>query len=162
MIKPVITLVNYSDPEHGSDLIAMLEIYARDPMGGGSTLSDHVRIHLLADLAARPFAFSLLAYNDKKPVGLANCFFGYSTFSARPLVNIHDLVTHPDYRGSGIATALFSEIERLALLEGCCKLTLEVLSENMRARQLYAQLGFSGYDLGESQGTAEYWQKALT
>ena len=162
MIEPVITRVNYSDPEQGADLIAMLEIYARDPMGGGGTLSDHVKIQLLADLAVRPFAFSLLAYNDKKPVGLANCFFGYSTFSARPLVNIHDLVTHPDYRGSGIATALFNEIERLALLEGCCKLTLEVLSENVRARKLYTQLGFRGYGLGESQGTAEYWQKAMT
>jgi GNAT superfamily N-acetyltransferase len=156
-----IVRVDYSNPEHGSDLLAMLEIYASDPMGGSGTLSDHVKTHLLPDMAALPFAFSLLAYRDDQPVGLTNCFFGYSTFSAQPLINIHDMVTHPDHRRSGVATAMFAEIERLASARGCCKITLEVLSGNIPAKALYARLGYSGYGLGVDQGTAEFWQKAL-
>lgn len=140
----------------------MLEIYARDPMGGGGGLDAQVHTRLLADLAARPFALSLLAYSDDEAVGLANAFFGYSTFAARPLINIHDVVTHPDYRGHGVATALFAEIESIARAEGCCKITLEVLGENARAKALYKHLGYGGYGLGEGQGSAEFWQKALT
>ena len=158
----VVNRVDYNDPAQGADLLAMLEIYAHDPMGGGGTLNGDVRARLLTDLAARPFALSWLAYRDGAAVGLANAFLGYSTFAARSLINIHDVVTHPDHRGCGVATALFAEIERTAQVEGCCKITLEVLDGNTRAKALYAHLGYGGYGLGEGQGTAEFWQKAMT
>ena len=153
---------DYGDAAHGAALLGLLDIYARDPMGGGSALPDHTRANLLAGLAATPSALSLLAYADDQPVGLANCFWGFSTFAARPLLNIHDVVTHPEYRGRGVAAALFAEIERRARERGCCKITLEVLSGNHRARSLYSRLGYSGYALDPAQGTAEFWQKALT
>ena len=36
-----------------------------------------------------------------KPVGLATTFEGFSTFAAKPLINIHDIAVLPDYRGRG-------------------------------------------------------------
>lgn len=84
-------------------------------------------------LASVPHAFSLLAYSANQPVGLANCFDGFSTFKGLPLINIHDLVVVPPFRGQGIGQMLLKTIQDIAVEKGCCKLTLEVLSNNARA-----------------------------
>ncbi len=160
-MAPTILRVDYSNPDHGADLLAMLEIYANDPMGGNGDLSVFTRENLIAGLAKTPHAMSLLAYFQGKPVGLANCFFGFSTFAAQPLINIHDVVTHPDHRGEGVATALFETIENIAAETGCCKVTLEVLSDNHKATTLYSRLGYAGYALPPALGTALFWQKRI-
>jgi ribosomal protein S18 acetylase RimI-like enzyme len=152
---------DYADPEHGAALIALLDAYARDPMGGGEPLSDAVRTSLIPGLASQPTAFSLLAYDGADAIGLVNCFWGYSTFAARPLVNIHDAVVLAGFRGKGVARALFAEIERIAAEAGACKVTLEVLSGNERAKALYASLGYGDYALDPEAGTALFWQKRL-
>ena len=152
---------DYADPAHGAALVALLDDYARDPMGGGAPLSNAVRTNVVAGLAAQPSAFSLLAYADDAPIGLANCFWGYSTFAARPLVNVHDIVVASAWRGKGIAEALFTEIEAMARAEGACKVTLEVLSGNARAKALYAKLGYGDYVLDPEIGHALFWQKRL-
>jgi len=79
------------------------------------------------------------------PVGLANCFMGFSTFAARPLVNIHDLVVLPGYRGKGIGQALLQAVEQIAKERGCCKLVLEVRTDNP-AERLYRREGFTDGD----------------
>jgi len=157
-----VSLADYADPQDGADLLALLDAYARDPMGGGEALSDHVRANLLADLAANPRAFSLIARLDEAPVGLANCFVGYSTFAAAPLVNIHDMAVMPGHRGHGIGRALMQAVEAEALKRGACKITLEVLSGNAAARHLYAQCGYGDYQLDPAAGSALFWQKRLT
>jgi ribosomal protein S18 acetylase RimI-like enzyme len=141
--------------------VALLDAYARDPMGGGEPLSDTVKERLPGDLAANPQAFSLLARLDDKAVGLANCFMGYSTFAAAPLVNIHDLAVLPETRGRGVGRALLAAVEAEALKRGACKITLEVLSGNP-ARHLYAREGFGDYQLDPATGHALFWQKRLT
>ena len=156
-----IVRADYADAGHGRDLLALLDLYARDPMGGGQPLVPAVRSVLLDGLAAQPTAFSLIAYDDGVPVGLANCFFGYSTFAARPLVNIHDVVVDPAHRSKGIARALFARIEAIAAEAGACKVTLEVLSGNHRARALYQSLGYGDYALDDEHGNALFWQKRL-
>jgi GNAT superfamily N-acetyltransferase len=139
----------------------LLDAYARDPMGGGEPLTDSVKARLASDLAANPHAFSLLARLDGEAVGLANCFMGYSTFAAAPLVNIHDLAVLPGHRGAGIGRALMTAIEAEALKRGACKVTLEVLSGNP-ARYLYEACGYRDYQLDPATGHALFWQKRLT
>ena len=156
-----VTLVDYADPRDAADLVALLDGYARDPMGGGAPLSDHARGHVVAGLAATPQAFSLIARLDDEPVGLANCLMGYSTFAAAPLVNIHDMAVAPGHRGRGIGRALIQAIEAEALRRGACKITLEVLSGNGDARRLYAACGFADYQLDPEAGQALFWQKRL-
>jgi GNAT superfamily N-acetyltransferase len=156
--------VDYRAAQDASDVCALLDLYARDPMGGGEALAPGVLGRLCDDLAARVDAFSFLAYVDgpqPQPVGLINCFEGYSTFKARPLLNIHDIVVHPDHRGSGVGQALLGAAQDLARARGCCKLTLEVLSGNTRAARSYAHFGFAPYALDPAAGEALLMQKWL-
>jgi GNAT superfamily N-acetyltransferase len=156
-----IALADYRDPRDAADVVALLDAYARDPMGGGEPLAECVKARLAGDLAANPHAFSLLARLDGEAVGLANCFMGYSTFVAAPLVNIHDLAVLPGHRGAGIGRALMTAIEAEALKRGACKVTLEVLSGNP-ARHLYEACGYGDYQLDPATGHALFWQKRLT
>jgi len=102
----------------------------------------------------------LLAVSEGRPVGVAVCFLGFSTFQARPLLNIHDLAVLPEWRGKGIGRALLAHVEDRARRRGCCKLTLEVLDDNARARGLYESLGFSDFVVGDSAPTL-FLTKAL-
>ncbi len=156
-----IALADYRDPRDAADVVALLDAYARDPMGGGEPLPEAVKARLPGDLAANRHAFSLLARIDDKAVGLANCFMGYSTFAAAPLVNIHDLAVLPGHRGTGIGKALLAAIEAEGLKRGACKVTLEVLSGNP-ARHLYEACGYGDYQLDPATGHALFWQKRLT
>jgi GNAT superfamily N-acetyltransferase len=162
-IAPALTieLADYRDPRDAADVIALLDASARDPMGGGEPLAEDVKARLAGDLVANPQAFSLLARLDGQAVGLANCFMGYSTFAAAPLVNIHDLAVLPGHRGTGIGKALLAAIEAEGLKRGAVKITLEVLSGNP-ARHLYAACGYGDYQLDPEAGTAMFWQKRLT
>lgn len=157
-----IALANYHDPRDAADVVALLDAYSRDPMGGGAPLADAVKARLAGDLAANPHAFSLLARWDERAVALANCFMGYSTFTAAPLVNIHDFAVLPGHRGAGIGKALMVAIEAEALKRGACKVTLEVLSGNLPAQRLYAACGYGDYQLDPAAGQALFWQKRLT
>jgi ribosomal protein S18 acetylase RimI-like enzyme len=152
---------DYGNSYHAQSVIDLLDTYARDSMGGGTPLDVEVRKNLIPALAAMPTAFSVLAFVEGAAAGLANCFEGFSTFACKPLINIHDVVTHPDYRGQGVARALMAEIEVIARETGCCKITLEVLSGNEPAMKLYRDLGYGDYVLGETHGTAVFWQKKL-
>jgi ribosomal protein S18 acetylase RimI-like enzyme len=120
-----------------------------------------VRDRLVPALAGVPGAFSLLAFDGDAAVGLANCFTGFSTFAARPLVNIHDLAVLPAARGRGVGRALMHAVEAEARRRGACKVTLEVLSGNDRAKALYADLGYGNYALDPQAGTAQFWEKKL-
>ena len=153
--------VRYADPAHAAALLDLLDAYARDPAGGGEPLSDFARDHLIAELAARPFMFSVLAFDGGTPVGLVNAIEGFSTFACRPLVNVHDVVVAASHRGRGIAARMFAEVEAIARERGACKLTLEVLDGNASARTLYQRLGFTAYQLDPAMGHAQFMHKWL-
>lgn len=156
-----IELVDYTNEQQTSELVALMSQYALDPMGGAEDLSDFVKANLANELAKRDTAFSLIAYLDDKAVGLVNCIEGFSTFSCKPLVNVHDMIVHRDYRGKGISQKLLSRVDDLAREKGCCKVTLEVLSGNQVAKSAYQKHGFSDYTLDPEKGSALFWQKSL-
>ena len=152
---------DYSNPAHAAALVAVLDAYARDPMGGGHPLSEFSRSHLVAALAARPQAYSVLAFDADMPVGLVNCIEGFSTFACRPLVNVHDVAVLPGYRGQGVAEKMLLLAQEMARERGACKLTLEVLQGNAAAQRLYRRLGFANYELDPAMGQAQFMQKLL-
>ncbi len=155
--------VNYQDPTDRAALCAMLKAYAQDPMGGGEVLAEKNLARLCDDLAARPFAFNFLAWQSnssgQEAVGLANCFEGYSTFKAQPLINIHDIAVHPSARGRGVGQALLQAVEAEAKARSACKITLEVLSGNTVAIKSYDRFGFTAYQLDPTIGQAVFLQK---
>ncbi|WP_025897234.1 GNAT family N-acetyltransferase [Sneathiella glossodoripedis] len=153
--------VDYEDPVQSAEMMALLQAYALDPMGGGKPLDEQVIERLPIELSKRPHAFSILVYVDGEAAGLANCFEGFSTFACAPLVNIHDLVVLPKFRGLGLSLKLLDAVEEHAIARDCCKITLEVLSENEPAKQAYLKFGFAPYNLDPEAGQAEFWQKPL-
>jgi ribosomal protein S18 acetylase RimI-like enzyme len=128
--------------EHQQAVVDLLDMYARDPMGDGKPLTPEVRCNLIPGLQQHPTTLVFLAYLGSEPVGLAICFRGFSTFAAKPLINIHDLAVSPAHRGQGIGRKLLDSIAEKGRAIGCCKLTLEVQENNRRARQLYEAVGF--------------------
>ena len=159
---------NYADPMHAAALVRLLDAYAGDQMGGAEPLSEFAKINLVPSLAARPQAFSVLAFEAAvgqetgQAVGLVNCIEGFSTFACRPLVNVHDIAVLPAYRGQRIAELMLALVEDIARERGACKLTLEVLQGNAVAIRLYRRVGFANYQLAPAMGQAEFLQKLLT
>lgn len=156
-----IVQADLSQQPHADALVLLLDAYARDPMGGGQPLSEAVRRDLPAALAERRDALVFLAFDGEQPVGLVNCFEGFSTFNCKPLLNIHDVVVVQGYRGQGIARRLLQRAETEARARGCCKLTLEVLEGNRTAQAVYRNAGFAGYELDPEKGRALFWEKRL-
>jgi ribosomal protein S18 acetylase RimI-like enzyme len=152
---------DYANPVHGAALVELLDAYARDPMGGAHPLSDFARANLVASLAARPQAYSVLAFVGDVPVGLVNCIEGFSTFACEPLVNVHDVAVLASHRGQGVAEQMLALAEKIARERGACKLTLEVLQGNRSADRLYRRLGFANYELDPAMGQAQFMQKWL-
>lgn len=152
---------DYRDPVHAEALVFLLDAYARDTAGGGHPLSEFAKNHLVAELAARPQAFSVLAFDGAQPVGLVNCIEGFSTFACRPLVNVHDVVVLASHRGRRVGEKMLAEAEAIARERGACKLTLEVLQGNAPAIRLYERIGFAGYQLDPALGNAQFLQKWL-
>lgn len=160
-MKLTLVRANYADPVHARGLLDLLDHYARGVEGGGEALAAPVRVQLPAALAARPFVFSVLAFDGDTPVGLANAIEGFSTFACAPLVNLHDIVVRDTHRRRGIGTALIAAVEAEARARGAVKLTLEVLDGNASARRLYETLGFADYQLDPAMGRAGFMQKWL-
>lgn len=150
-----------AEPTHAEAFLDLLDHYARDPMGGGQALAASVRAELVPRLRARLDFAAFLAFDGPRPIGLVNCFEGFSTFAARPLLNVHDIVVHRAHRGRGIARALLKAAEDEARTRGCCKLTLEVLSNNTSALATYERAGFRPYVLDPTAGQALFLQKWL-
>jgi ribosomal protein S18 acetylase RimI-like enzyme len=153
---------DYADTIHAAALVMLLDAYASDPAGGGEPLTDFAKANLVHELALRPQAYSVLAFDGTAPVGLVNCIEGLSTFACKPLVNVHDVAVLASHRGRGIAELMLAEAERIARERGAVKMTLEVLSGNGGALRLYERIGFAGYQLDPAMGTARFMQKWLS
>lgn len=156
-----IVKADYFSEQHKTEIPMLLDEYASDPMGGGTPLNVDVKANLVKALSKLPHAFSVIAYVEDQPVGLVNCFEAFSTFVCQPLVNIHDIVVLSEYRGKGVSQKMLEKVEEIARAKNCCKITLEVLSNNEVAKSAYRKFGFSGYELDPKAGTAMFWQKRI-
>ena len=157
-----IITVDYTNLQQAKDLVFLLNHYALADPGGGGGLPNEVKQHLVSRLAEVSHAFSLICYVDQKPAGLVNALHGFSTFKAKPLINIHDLVVHEDFRRQGISQLLLAEVEKIAQQNSCCKVTLEVLDKNFPAINAYEKFGFASYGLNPAYGKAIFLEKYLT
>lgn len=142
-------------------VVAMLDAYSRDPWGDSQSLSDDVRERLAPALREHPTTLIWLAFLGDEPVGVTTAFVGFSTFKARPLINLHDVAVTSAARGRGVGRKLLAAVEEHARATGCCKLTLEVLQNNDRAKGLYESFGFEQATYVEGAGAALFYAKPL-
>lgn len=141
---------------HQAALIRLINAYLSDEIGEGRVLTPDMESRLVLGMASHPSAFLFFAEYKERLVGLATCFAGFSTFYAKKFINIHDLIVMPEYRRSGIAEKILLGIEKQAKIMGCCKLTLEVRTDNAKAMGLYKKFGFGG-----GKNPMFFWTKAL-
>lgn len=146
---------------HQRAVVELIDAYAADPMGDGRPLAPQVRDNLIDGLRRHPTTLIFLAFINGEAVGIAVCFLGFSTFHAKPLLNIHDLAVVADCRGRGIGRRLLNAVADKARQLRCCKLTLEVQENNHRARRLYEAAGFAQAHYREGAGGSLFYTKPL-
>lgn len=147
--------------DHQRSVLKLIDAYANDPMGNGKPLPAEIKEALIPGLKNHPTTLILLAFFRNEAVGIAVCFIGFSTFKARPLVNIHDLAVLPGLRGGGVGRRLLAAVEAKARSLGCCKMTLEVLENNHRAMKVYTAAGFAQATYTGEAGGALFFAKPL-
>jgi len=136
-----ITEADLDNEKHARDLVKIVDLFARDPMGQDEPLEEEVRVDLVRELKKVPTSINFLAYLDDEVVGIVNCFVSFSTFTARKVLKIHDVAVHPEARGMGIGTKMLEAVQDKASELNCCKITLEVREDNP-AKYLYEKFGF--------------------
>ncbi len=156
-----IVRADWALPAHREALVGLIDAYARDPMAGEQGLNPETRARLPEALAAFPTAHAFFAFRDGAPLGAAVCFLGFSTFAAKPVLNVHDMIVLPDHRGQGIGKRLLAAVDEKARELGCCKVTLEVREDNHRAYGLYRHHGYRDMDFGGEASRVLFLEKAL-
>lgn len=155
----VVRPADLDHPDDGRRIVELLDMYSRESFGLAAPLPVDVRQRLVHGLRDHPTTLVLLAMADEDAIGIAVCFFGFSTFAARPLLNIHDLAVSPEARGRGVGRSLLQAAQQHAAERGCCKLTLEVREDNLGARRLYRDFGFEPDD--GTTHSHSFWVKPL-
>ncbi len=161
MPNPQVYEADLNDPEHQRAVVKLVNEYAQIPMIHGKPLTAEVQRDLIPGLQQHPTTIVFLAFEQDTAIGIAVCFLGFSTFAARPLINIHDLAVTAEYQGRGIGRLLLEAVEQKAHELGCCKVTLEVDEKNHRARQVYSAAGFAESRPNVAAGNALYLAKPL-
>lgn len=127
--------------KHASDIVKIVDLFARDPMGQDEALDEEVRVDMIAEMKKIPTTMTYIAYLGEKAMGIVTCFIGFSTFTASKVFKIHDVAVKPEARGYGVGTKLLKTVTEEAKEMGCSKITLEVREDNP-ARNLYEKMGF--------------------
>jgi ribosomal protein S18 acetylase RimI-like enzyme len=146
---------NFGDHRQRQAIVKLMNHYMADEMGGRRPSYSVTKARAVVEgLEKHPSRLVLLAEYKGKFVGLCNCFINFATFTAKPFINIHDVVVLNDLRGLGIGRKLMEAVEAKARELGCGKITLEVRSDNLFAQQLYKSMGFH-----EDTPVMHFWSK---
>ncbi|HUZ64508.1 MAG TPA: GNAT family N-acetyltransferase [Acetobacteraceae bacterium] len=104
-----------------------------------------------ADFAAALFGprahiRALIAEVAGGAAGFALWFYNFSTFTGRSGLYLEDIFVEPAHRGVGVGQAIFRELARRALAEGCARLEWSVLNWNENAIRFYRRIGAKPMD----------------
>jgi len=145
-----------NDERDAQAMLTMLAEYMNDPMGGERTLNPELAQKNIEGLQKQSNYVFFLAYLNGELAGLANCFVNFSTFKAKPLINIHDFSVDPRFRRKGIGEAMLDKITDYCRENDFCKITLEVRYDNDGAQRLYRRKGFAA-----GEPPYYFWEKEI-
>ncbi|PWE00571.1 GNAT family N-acetyltransferase [Marinilabilia rubra] len=152
-----ITILDFANNDHEKAFVKLLNAYMLDDMGLNKPLEPEHAEKVIFDIKQHVSYIGFLVEDENGSfLALANCFVNYSTFAAKPLINIHDLIVHPDARKMGVGQALLRGIEKYAHQNGYCRVNLEVRNDNHKALALYKKAGFR-----ECQPPMYFWEKKV-
>ena len=88
-----------------------------------------------------PRCHAMFAELDGVPVGFGLWFYNFSTFMGRAGLYVEDVFVLPEHRGKGVGRAIFGELARRAIAEGCKRMDWWVLNWNAPAIKFYGAIG---------------------
>jgi len=135
--------VDLQNQLHCAQIIKLLNDYMNDPMGNNRPLPKELAPQIIAGLKQHSGFLGFFVMADDQFAGLANCNVNFSTFQAKPLINIHDFIVAPEYRNIGAGHFLLRGMINYASQNGYCRVNLEVREDNLTAKSLYKKMGFS-------------------
>ncbi len=94
----------------------------------------------------KPYAMSIIAEFQGKPVGYALFFNNFSTFTGRPGIYLEDLYIQPEMRGKGFGKALLAYLAKLAVDSNFTRVEWSVLDWNEPSIQFYRSIGAAPMD----------------
>ncbi len=148
--------VDLQNPRHCDQVIKLLNDYMNDPMGNNSPMVKSMAPKIIAGLKAHSGFLGFFVMVGDQFSGLANCNVNFSTFQAKPLINIHDFIVAPEFRGMGAGQFLLRGIINYASENGFCRVNLEVREDNLTAKSLYKKMGFT-----DCVPKMMFWEKKL-
>ncbi|MGQ7868094.1 GNAT family N-acetyltransferase [Sunxiuqinia sp. sy24] len=148
--------IQLDNEQHCTELIRLLDLYMQDEMGDSAPMPEGQAQKILEGLRNYQGYLGFFAVVDGQYAALANCNKNFSTFQAKPLLNIHDFVVHPDFRGKGVGQFLLDSIAEFVKQQGYCRINLEVRHDNFNAQKLYRK---AGYD--DCYERMFFWEKIL-
>jgi len=89
----------------------------------------------------RAYAETLIAEDEREPLGFALFFHNFSTFLGRPGLYLEDLFVLPEGRGKGVGRKLLERLAQVAVERECGRLEWAVLDWNKDAIRFYERLG---------------------
>lgn len=138
--------VDLNNSEHSLAVVSLLNDYMLDEMGIGEKMPEELAPKIITGLKKHRAYLGFFVMVDEDYAALANCNLNYSTWKAKPLINIHDFVVSPQFRNKGIGLFLLQSIEAYAKENGFCRINLEVRHDNYKAQNLYKKAGFKECD----------------
>lgn len=142
--------------EHAAHFLRLTSAYMADEMGGADAWNEEQKKDVIREMANHPCALILFVKVDGQFAGICTSFYAYSTFLAKPLLNIHDIYIDNSFRGMGVGKKLVQALGEIAKQKNCGKITLEVRRDNLNARDLYKSQGFT-----EAPHSRFFWIKYL-
>ncbi len=118
-------------------LVRELALYEKEPDAVIAREEDYVR----DGFGAQPKFHVLIAEQERRAVGFAFYYFGYSTWLGRPVLKLEDLFVRPEARKNGTGRALMQRLAQIAQGEGCTRFEWQVLDWNTPAKEFYDRLG---------------------
>ena len=88
-----------------------------------------------------PRAEALVAEWDGAPAGFALWYYSVSTFDGRAKLYVEDVFVNPEARGRGIGRAIFAELARRTIAQGCSRMEWSVLDWNAPSIAFYRSIG---------------------
>lgn len=148
--------VNLQDDVHCLQLLKLMNDYMNDEMGIGEPMPEHLGPKIIEGLRKHSGYVGFFVQIGDEFAALANCNLNFSTWKAKPLINIHDFTVSPNFRKQGVGLFLLDKIAEYAIEKGYCRINLEVRHDNFKAQNLYKKAGYK-----ECQPPNYFWEKRL-